>query len=61
MNYAYLLTNKTTLTLLRRFKTFVAYVKRKFDRDIIISRCNQESELGNKFYEWIADLGIQVE
>ena len=61
MNYVYLLINKSGPVLLRHFKNFVSYVKRQFNRDIKIFRCDQEPGLGTQFSEWVSELGILVE
>lgn len=61
MNFVYLLVNKTGPNLFRHFRNFVAYIKRQYERDFKIFRCNQESGLGISFENWLEELGLEIE
>lgn len=61
MNFVYLLVKKTGKNLLRHFRNFVSYIKRQYDRNFKIFRCDQESGLGITFENWVNELGLQIE
>ena len=61
MNHVYILPNKKQQTILNTIKSFIAYIKKRWQYKVRILRNDQDRSLGKEYSDWLDETGITEE
>jgi hypothetical protein len=61
MNHVYILPNKKQQTILNTIKSFIAYIKKRWQYEVRILRNDQDRSLGKEYSDWLDETGITEE
>jgi sensor domain CHASE-containing protein len=61
MNHVYILPNKKQQTILNTIKSFIAYIKKRWQYKVRILRNDQDRSLGKEYSNWLDETSITEE